>query len=399
MEPTREVVIIGCGPAGSTAANLLAAAGRDVVVVEREVFPRFHVGESLLPCELPLFARLGVEIDGRQFQYKQGAEFIDERSGDRVFFSFAEGLAGTPTHAWQVERAIFDHLLADAAAARGAEIRYGEEVVAAEVSGEHVDVRTDRGSIRARYVIDASGQAAVLARLWRSVEPIREMGRAAVFGHFFGLSPEVQEELGALGNVKIFLIEDGWLWAIPLVGGRLSVGVIKWRGKIDEALHEREVAASPILRRLTAGAERTPLRLLSNFSFRNQRSHGPRHVCVGDASCFLDPIFSSGISLAMLGAEKAVDLLIPALVAGDEGRAELMAPHADHMRIAYESFEQLIRRFYHSRMIHNLFFAAEPDPSLRRGLISILAGDVWRDDNPFQAILAGSGRRRQSAAG
>jgi len=399
METLHDVVIVGAGPGGSTAANLLAHAGRDVVVVERAVFPRFHIGESLLPIDLPLLSRLGVELDPASYHYKAGAEFIDEETDDYAYFPFADGLDGTPEHAWQVERASFDHLLANTATARGATIRFGEQVQGLEFTEEAVVVRTDAGILRARYVIDASGQDALIARDLGAVEPLKDLGRAAVFGYFDGLRPEVTAELSEQGNIKVLMIEDGWIWVIPLVGGRLSVGVVKWRGKIDEALFEREVARSPLLQRLTAGAVRTPSRIIGNFSFRNRRSLGRRYVCVGDAACFLDPVFSSGVSLAMLGAEQAADLLTGALEQGREDDPELMRPHVAQIAAAYESFEQLIRRFYHSKMIRNLFFAKAPDPELRRGLISVLAGDVWRDDNPFQALLSASKRRRRPQIG
>lgn len=390
-KPALDVLIVGCGPAGSTAANLLAQAGKSVCVLEREQFPRFHIGESLLPIDLPLFERLGLRIDGSAYHFKQGAEFWDERTGDFAFFSFADAMAGTPPSAWQVERATFDHMLAGQAQARGALLRFGVTVGDMRADVDAVTVVTDEGvEHRARYLLDATGQDAWLARRARSVSPIRELGRAAVFTHFEGLSAEVRAELEPQGNIKVLLVEDGWHWLIPLIGGRLSVGLVKWRGKLDEAALEAAIAASPLIQRLTAGAQRGPTRTIANWSYKNTQLAGPRWACVGDAAAFLDPVFSSGVSLAMLGAEKAVDLLLPALDAGQEADPRLMAPWATHMQPAYDAFEQLIRRFYHTRLVHHLFFAAEPDPALRRGLISVLAGDVWRRDNPFQTMLESS---------
>lgn len=389
-ETKLDVVIVGGGPAGSTAANLLASAGLRVTVLEREQFPRFHIGESLLPIDLPLFQRLGLTIDAQAYKFKQGAEFWDERTGDYAFFSFADAMPGTPSHAWQVERARFDDMLARQAIARGAAFRFGEAATAIELGEDSVVVRSEQGTYRARYLFDATGQDAWLARRARTVAPIRELGRAAVFTHFEGLGPAAIEEIGAQGNIKVLLVPDGWHWIIPLVDGRLSVGLVKWRGKLDEAALDEALAASPLVQRLTAGARRGPTRTIANWSYKNLRPHGSRWCCIGDAAAFLDPVFSSGVSLAMLGAEKAVDMLLPALTAGEEANAELMAPWSVHMQPAYDAFEQLIRRFYHSRMVHHLFFAAEPDPALRRGLISVLAGDVWRRDNPFQTMLEGS---------
>ncbi len=386
-QAVHDVIIVGCGPGGSTAANLLRQAGHDVLVLERETFPRFHIGESLLPIDLPLFSRLGVTVEPSRYQFKQGAEFIDERTGDFAFFSFADAMPGTPSHAWQVERAVFDEMLARQAIARGAQVHFADTVHDIEIGADDVRVRSTSGEHRGRYLIDATGQDAWLARRERTVAPIRELGRAAVFTHFEDLDPAVLAEIQPQGNIKVLLVEDGWHWLIPLTGGRLSVGLVKWRGKLDEAALEAAIAVSPLIRRLTAGARRGPTRTIANWSYKNQRPHGPRWTCIGDAAAFLDPVFSSGVTLAMMGAERAVDLLVPALATGTEADATLMAPWSDHMRPAYDTFEQLIRRFYHTRIVAHLFFAAEPDPALRRGLISVLAGDVWRRDNPFQTML------------
>ena len=389
-----DVVVVGGGPAGSTSAALLAAAGHRVVVIEKERFPRFHIGESLLPCDLPIFARLGVTLEGGPFMRKAGAEFLDERTGEREAFHFSDGLAGTPGHAYQVERSRFDHLLLERARACGATVREGERVTDVTIADDHVEVTTAAGSTRGRYLIDATGQDALLARRARSVVPLKDFGIAAVFCHFDGLAPEVAGELARTGNIHVLLVDDGWVWLIPLHGGRLSCGVVSRKTGVTEGLLDATIAASPHIQRLTRGATRTAARIIRNFSYRNARSRGRRWSCVGDASLFLDPVFSSGVSLAMLAGERTADLLGVALREGVEADPELTAPVAAEMRTAYVSFASLIGAFYKTRIVENVFFARNPDPALRSGLISLLAGDVWRDDNRFQKMLVDSPKRR-----
>lgn len=402
-----DVIVVGGGPAGSCVANLLAQDGVSVVVLERERFPRFHVGESLLPTELAVLERLGVDLDALGCLRKRGAIFIDERTGRRASFSFDEGLPGTPGHAHHVERASFDHALLRAAARAGAENRERHEVVGVELPADgmgsdgHVQVRArdldDDGhelEFHGRYLIDATGQQALLARRAKTVEPYREFGRAAAFRRYEGLVPAVITELHERGDVLILLVDDGWMWAIPLASGDLSVGIVKTKGKVGPALLERAVAESALLSRLTAGASPGIVRVVGNFSYRNTAPHGPRYACIGDAACFLDPVFSSGVALAFAGAEKLADLLGPALREGCEHEAALMVPLAEHMAPAYEAFERFIHRFYHTRMVDNVLLA-ERDRSheLRSGVISVLAADVWREDNPFQNMLMRARRR------
>ena len=391
-----DVIVIGGGPAGATAAALLARAGHRVVVFEKDSVPRFHIGESLLPCNQPVFERLGFVPTREDYVRKGGADFDDERSGVHTEFSFDEGLPGTPSHAWHVERSVFDAQLLDIAIRDGADVRIGQRVTEVAADAEVVEVRVGDAVYRARYCLDATGQDAFLARRRRTVDPIRGFGLAAVFCHFHGLSPEAVAELEATGTIKILVHDHGWGWAIPLRGAKLSFGVVSREKGITPEVLERVYEVSPLMRRLTAGANRTEPQVIRNFSFRNREPCGVRWACIGDSAYFLDPVFSSGVALAMIGAECAADLLIAALPRGEEATPDLLAPASAHMDRALETFSALIHSFYHTRIVQHLFTHPDPDPAVRAGLVSVLAGDVWRDDNPFQKMLVGGRRGRAS---
>ncbi len=387
-----DVLVIGGGPAGSTTANLLAHAGHDVLVLEKEVFPRFHIGESLLPIDLPIFERLGVKLDYKDFIRKDGAEFIDERTGATATFVFREGLEGTPKNAYQVERSRFDHHLLKQAEARGAKVRYGVRVegMAVEDGAVRVDTKTD-GTFRARYMVDATGQDAFMARSNRTVQPLKGFGCVAVFRHYDGLAPAIFEELTASGNIKVLMVPDGWMWVIPLAGPRLSVGIVSRHAiTTPEETLDKAIAASPIIQRLTVGATRTEPRIIRNFSYRNRQPYGPRWGCAGDASCFLDPVFSSGVSLAMLAGESLAEKVSAALRAGTEDDPNLLAAHAKRMEIGYKTFAAIVYRFYHAELVHRLFFQETEGEPLRAGITSVLGADFFRDDNPFQQMLLNS---------
>jgi flavin-dependent dehydrogenase len=388
-----DAVVVGAGPAGATAAALLADQGHRVVVLDKDDFPRFHIGESLLPMGLPVLERLGVQPAEEAFVYKRGAEFICEASGRRQTFDFSEALPGPPRHAWQVDRASFDTLVRDRAATFGAEFRHGEKVTSVAIHDDGVEVETGTGKVRGRFLIDATGQDRLMARRGRTAVPYKTLGKAAVFAHYDGLSDAAREEIGPGHDIRILTLEDGWAWLIPLPGRRLSVGLVSSKKGLTVARLDQFGQRSPLLRRWTEGAERTPARVFRNFSYRNSAPNGARYACVGDAACFLDPVFSSGVSLALASADLLAARLAPALEAGREAEPGLMAPVDDQLERAYQVFAALIHRFYNSRFAENIFLSDPPNSQHRRGVISVLSGDVWRDDNRFQAMLLGARRR------
>jgi len=419
-----DVVVVGAGPAGATAAALLAQAGLHVVAVERERFPRFHIGESLLPSCLPVLARIGVDLDAGGYLLKRGAEFYDEALGAYSYFPFADALPGPPRHAYQVDRARFDADLLAAARGAGATIVEGVTVFGHRVDADGVEIdvaptpagpgpdegrgdtnaprpavdRTAGQTIRVRYLVDASGRRGLLSRGGRDVVAIEGLGRAASFVHFDGIDPAVWTQLVARGDVKVLRIDDGWLWAIPLAGQRLSIGAVMRTAPIARDLVLAEVARSPLLSRLVAGATASPTRRIADYSYALPVFHAARQVAIGDASAFLDPVFSSGVAIALGAAAQMADRLMAALRAGTEADPTLMDEYRDRMYVAYRTFHTIAHRFYNSRMFDNLFFGEVPDPRMRAGLISLLGGDVWRDDNLFQRAVLAAGRGTFAAA-
>jgi hypothetical protein len=381
-----DAIVLGAGPAGATIAGLLAEGGHKVLLVEREAMPRFHIGESLLPSCLPVLARLGVGPCDDGYVFKRGAEFVCEATGRRRPFDFAEALPGPPRHAWQVERSVFDAQLVARARALGAEPRQAT-VTRVELGQDGVLVHMKDGNERARFVVDATGQNRLLARQLGSVAAIKGFGRSAAFVHYDGLSDETMGEIGEGHEVRILVRPHGWGWLIPLPGRRLSVGLVLRGDEPAAASFEAFVSGSALIRRWTAGTTRTEARRERNFSFVNNRSAGPRFVCVGDSACFLDPVLSSGVSFALMGAKDAASILGPALSAGTEGDPDLMAAHTAKMGEGYRVFASLIDRFYNTRFVEHFIFAPEYQEQTKRELVSLLAGDVSRPDNRFEQGL------------
>jgi flavin-dependent dehydrogenase len=394
--PEWDVIVAGAGPGGSSTAIGLAKAGARVLVLEREIFPRFHIGESLLPTAELLVSALGIEPDPNVFVFKRGAQFVCEDTGREQSFDFSEALPGPQRYAWHVERARFDTILRDRAIDAGAIVRHGVSVDDVEIDDQGVRVACGRESLRGRYFIDATGQDRLLARKLESGRAYDRFGKAAVYTQFSGLSESTLEEFAPDNDIRIVVIPDGWLWAIPLADARLSIGLVSRKSGLRPARLDEYLAKSSLFQRLLEGAVRNDTNLAGNFSFENSASSGRRYTCVGDSANFIDPVFSSGVSLAIARGVKVAASLMPALESGREADPDLMNPMEESMKRGYDTFAALVYRFYNTNFLNNIIFGAPRDGSLRAGVISVLAGDVFRDDNAFQDMLLQSRRHRIS---
>ncbi|AEF98780.1 NAD(P)/FAD-dependent oxidoreductase [Methylomonas methanica] len=385
-----DVVVVGGGPAGCTAATLLAQHGRKTLLLERDKHPRFHIGESMLPFSEPVVQRLGIDWSAGN-QFKSGAVFIDERTDQRMYFPLS-----VYRKTYQLERAPFDQLLFENAAKHGAETHQEEKVLEVNCQADGVNIVSDKGRYRSRYLIDASGRAALLGKQHKGIDKIENLGKFAVFTHYEAIQPgEEADELFRSGSIYVPVVDIGWIWIIPLSGRRLSVGLVvqKERPKdcTVEELLRRYLAASPILTRLLDGARQSaPIRVEADFSYSNRQRYGLRYACCGDAAGFLDPVFSSGVFLAFTSAARIADRVHQGLSEGREADPLLHAEDDEAYRLGFDTMRVFVERFYQSGIVHNLFFEAHRDPELTSQIARLLSGDLWVDDNALQkSLLAG----------
>ncbi len=387
-----DVVVAGGGPAGSTAATLLAQQGWDVLLLEKARHPRFHIGESMLPFSEPVLARLGVDWSLNN-QFKSGAVFLDENTGQRIHFPL-----GGRLKTYQIERAPFDERLFRNAAACGVATREEERVLEVSCRPDGVEVATARSRYRARYLVDATGRNALMGRQERAIARLGNLGRFAVYSHFGKIAPgEEADELFRTGNIYIPVVDIGWIWIIPLFGRRLSVGLVVQNERPRDCdtgeLFRRYLAQSPLLVRFLEGAEQVaPVRVEADFSYVNQRRYGLRYACCGDAAGFLDPVFSSGAFLAFTSAARLADRVHGALLEGREADPELHSADDEDYQVGFNTMRRFVERFYHSDMVRSLFFEADRHPQLRDEIAQLLSGDLWSGNNQLQNSLLASHR-------
>ena len=378
-----DVLVIGGGPGGSAAAIFLARQGLQTVLVERDAHPRFHIGESLLPQSLPILDDLGVLQRVRETGvYKPGAEFISEDGRTEAIFEFRRALLGGPTHAYQVLRSQFDEILFRHAETCG--VRTFERTAASvqDLQEEGAVVRTTGpdGEVidwHTRFLVDASGRSTLTAKMLAQKQPDPRNTSAAIFGHFHGI-PGL--EGARAGNIRIYLTNPGWMWQIPLPDGVTSVGLVapgdylRARGGSIEALFNAHVARHPhIAAMLSEGSPAMRLQATGNFSYRATEAAGASHIKVGDAYGFLDPIFSTGVHLALTSAREAAAAVRDCLADPSRRLARLAAyDRSIRRRLSFVSwFVYMI----HDPAFRHLMLHPKNVLGVEFAVISLLAGD------------------------
>ena len=379
-----DVVVVGGGPGGSSAAAFLAAGGLRVALFERDVFPRFHVGESLMPATMLLLDQLGVRetVEKAGFQTKFGAMFFDEVGDLQTTFYFLPNMPW-PQYTFQVPRAEFDTILLDHARSLGVDVHQPATVESTEFDDDGVTVSVFgdgvRTKVRATMLVDASGRASLVATRLGERKRIPNLGKVAMFAHFKGA-----ERLSGVeeGNIRIYIREEGWYWWIPLANDVTSVGAVvhartarAWSDS-PETLFEDMLARSKHMPRMLAKAERiTPVRTEANFAYENTPVVGDRFVAVGDAITFVDPIFSGGVYIALRTGQLAAEAILAAFRDGRFSAASFGA-YERRCRRGVAPLLKFIHKYYEPAFL-DMFMHPQDRLGIYGAVLNVLSGGNW----------------------
>jgi len=368
----------------------LAEKGRDVAVVDKDRHPRFHIGESLLPLNMPILQKLGVWDELNQIGIrKDAAEFESHMHGKTVCFEFSQAFDKRWPHAFQVRRSEFDHMLLRNAATKGARVHEGARVTSVEFGNlarnedTVVTLKLDDGATqvwRTRFLVDASGRDTFLSDRFGIKRKNKKHASAALFGHFRNAR---RNPGSAEGNITIVWFAHGWFWFIPLKDGTTSVGAVCWPGYMKSRTADpttffmQTIAMAPEISARLVDAELTaPVTATGNYSYHSERMTGDGYLMVGDAWAFIDPVFSSGVYLAMNSSMLGADVVEKVLT--DPASAPKLYRQFDRtVRRGVGTFSWLIYRMT-SPVIRKLFMAPRNVFGVQSAVVSLLAGDVFR---------------------
>jgi len=385
-----DVAVVGGGPAGSTAAAWLARAGRHVILFERDRFPRFHIGESLLATVNDVLDAIGAGdvVRGAGFPHKWGATFMTSDDTMERFADFAIAREIAQPQTWQVPRERFDHLLLRHAARSGADVREEHRITDISFDDNGVTVTYVRMSdtreperIRARALVDASGRASLLSRRFELRVDEPDLANVAVFSHFAGVP---RADGRRAGDIRVVARDDlGWFWLIPISDDLMSVGAVlprdafKPRSRTEpEVLLTQLIDETPVVARLMSHAvRRWPVRVERDFSYGARGYAGDRWILVGDAGSFLDPVFSSGVAIAMESGLEGAQAIDAALSSGDLS-SRAFRTFDQRQRGRYRAFRRFVSGFYTTEF-RDLFFSPDPPRRMFRSVVTVLAGR-WR---------------------
>ena len=384
----HDVVIVGGGPGGSTLATLLASQGIDVALIEKESHPTFKVGESLLPYSMDILKKSGAYDTINQGQYikKYGAQFIDWKEEEELYFDFKNGLDNKHQFSFEVLRSEFDKELLEHAISRGCKIYQPENVKSFFEYKDFIEIKTDCRKIRSKYLVDASGRCALMGRKLKLRRRNKKFSNIAIFTHY----ENVKQNKGRhKGDIIIGILPNkSWSWIIPFKNKTSSIGIV-----LDAKSHiKSDLLNEKFIRQMLSSHKKLneyilnakalyQVRVASNYSETCETFHGSRWILIGDAAVFLDPVFSTGVHCALKSADLACEVIMSALKFKKPfNELEETRIYEDNMRKGIQRFEGLLELFYNTKFTESMKKVGQR-PELLKAFTSIIGGDVWNDQN------------------